>query len=407
VYKDTAVLYDVAPGIALAITDKGPGNNIYVRIPHPLLDPVEDVAKQRLMKFYSETFWCNIEVFRCCQAAQALAKRSQNIDRCFIGVSPGGVGQSLYTAHLAALYGHNHAYFDPNVWYQDDELRKQVEQFAGCIIITGQEAPETAKRMREDLFKKTMSADGIAGRKPYGITTRMLEVNGWKRLEVNKIMRFCGVTNGNFNSILRRSLVWKPKARFLNRAYLQEHYPDSGKDGIFPADSELKQFLTSGPAILAGLRLQHGFEYRHGSDECRAIIEQYAALGGDMGLTEDVMRSACGLALRSRSGDERPEHGNLLPTESQDDVRAEGSHGLDVVMSEIIKRTIASGRDNVSWCYFRQWKMPDGAPNMDKASLWKSLIECGCLIAGHPRGCEKDPFLPTISVKTPLAKVIA
>jgi len=70
------------------------------------------------------------------------------------------------------MYGHNHAFFDPNVWYAEDELRKQVELFAGCIILTGQEAPETHKKMREDLFKKTMSADGIAGRKPYGITTR-------------------------------------------------------------------------------------------------------------------------------------------------------------------------------------------------------------------------------------------
>ena len=67
------------------------------------------------------------EVFQCCQAATALAKRGENIVRCFIGVSPGGVleeqlfaslvaslrfiaawnfrvlpgvGQSLYSAHL-------------------------------------------------------------------------------------------------------------------------------------------------------------------------------------------------------------------------------------------------------------------------------------------------------------------
>ncbi len=68
-------------------------------------------------------------------------------------------------------------FFDPNAWYSEDELRKQVEAFAGCFILTGQEAPETTKRMREDLFKKTMSADGIAGRKPYGITTRTYDSN--------------------------------------------------------------------------------------------------------------------------------------------------------------------------------------------------------------------------------------
>ena len=65
----------------------------------------------------------------------------------------------------------------------------------GSIILTGQEAPETGKRLREDLYKKTMSADGISGRKPYGISTRMFELVGWKRLEANKILRFGGMHN--------------------------------------------------------------------------------------------------------------------------------------------------------------------------------------------------------------------
>ena len=39
------------------------------------------------------------------QAAIALAKRGENLDRCFIGVSPGGVGQSLYSLHLQAQFG--------------------------------------------------------------------------------------------------------------------------------------------------------------------------------------------------------------------------------------------------------------------------------------------------------------
>ena len=35
-----------------------------------------------------------------------------------------------------------------------------MDQFVGCVILTGQEAPETSRRMREDLYKKTMSGDG-------------------------------------------------------------------------------------------------------------------------------------------------------------------------------------------------------------------------------------------------------
>ncbi|CAE7641706.1 unnamed protein product [Symbiodinium necroappetens] len=35
------------------------------------------------------------------------------------------------------MYGHNFAYFDPNIWYHEDEMRKQVEQLNGKFIMTG------------------------------------------------------------------------------------------------------------------------------------------------------------------------------------------------------------------------------------------------------------------------------
>jgi hypothetical protein len=55
---------------------------------------------------------------------------------------------------LSAIYGPLHTYFDPNIWYHDDELRKQVEQFIGCIVLTAQEAPKTPRKLRDDLYKK-------------------------------------------------------------------------------------------------------------------------------------------------------------------------------------------------------------------------------------------------------------
>ena len=55
-----------------------------------------------------------------------MARRGLNIDRLFVGVSPGGVGQSLFSSHLNAIYGGAHKYFDPNVWCQEDEMRKQA-----------------------------------------------------------------------------------------------------------------------------------------------------------------------------------------------------------------------------------------------------------------------------------------
>jgi hypothetical protein len=121
-YTDTSVLYDVG-GIPVKLALKSPDHNLYLMVPRPLLDPVLEAAQDEVYEFYRQTFWANVEVFRCFQSAIALALRGENIDRCFIGVSPGGVGQSLYSGLLAAMYDKLHTYFDPNIWYHDDELR--------------------------------------------------------------------------------------------------------------------------------------------------------------------------------------------------------------------------------------------------------------------------------------------
>ena len=56
----------------------------------------------------------------------------------------------------------------------------QVEQFAGSVILTGQEAPDSVRRIREDLLKRWITGEGIAGRKPYGLQTRMMRpVHAW------------------------------------------------------------------------------------------------------------------------------------------------------------------------------------------------------------------------------------
>ena len=72
----------------------------------------------------------------------------------------------------------------------------------------------------------------------------MIELCGWKRMEVNRLMLLKGVTEQNFPSILRRSFLWKPLARFVAQNFLDEHYPDAELDGCFPKDP------TTRPAYL-------------------------------------------------------------------------------------------------------------------------------------------------------------
>ena len=294
-YQDYTVLYDVSREEHVKLVPPSPLNNVYVRIAFPLKssfsDPVLSDARTRTQKFIKETFWCNQEYYKCTLAGIALAKRGENVDRCFIGESPGGTGQSLFSAHLAAVYSHNHAYIDPNLFHNEDELRKQLEQFAHCWIITAQEAPETHRHFQQDLFKKLMSADDLAARKPYGFVTRMRRVRGLKRFETNKIITFRNVMEANFNSIYRRCLVWQPLPIFVDDTNFGKDYDDPDADGIFKKDPSLRAWLESGPAIAVALELQHGFETHYSRDECFHMIENYATSG----LTEKKVREACGL----------------------------------------------------------------------------------------------------------------
>jgi hypothetical protein len=61
----------------------------------------------------------------------------------------------------------------------------------GQIVMTAQEAPQTTKPLRDDLYKKMLSGDPIMARKPYGSTTRMVPIIGWKRGGPSTVARSC------------------------------------------------------------------------------------------------------------------------------------------------------------------------------------------------------------------------
>ena len=249
-------------------------------------------------------------------------------------------------------------------------MRKQVEQAAGCFILTAQEAPETNKRMREDLFKKTMSADGIAGRRPYGMVTRMIELTGWKRYEVNRMIKFAGVSEENIHSIFRRGFVWKPMARFIDEAIIATHFPDANTAGYFAKDDSLKDFLRSGPCIAAALRLQHGFELKHGRSECAMLIENYAS----QPLTEDAMRAACSLPPKHRSADRDD---LILPVDPPSQDMADELRGkLQSVADAIRDDCFARGRLSITQKMFRSLKLPSLHPSdMTRDQIWDELVK--------------------------------
>ena len=408
-YTDTCIMYDTSQEQPVQHVRKSALNNCYTFIPHPLLDPVLRVYVERLQKFYAQTFWANQAIFLCNQAALALAKRGVNVDRCFIGKSPGGVGQSLFSLHLASMLGHNHGFFDPNVWFNEDELRKQVESYARCIVITGQEAPESHKKLHLDLFKKTVSGDGIAGRKPYGYTTRMFEIVGWKRLEVNKMMTFVGIDDSNFQSVFRRSLVWKPKARFYHETVLQNLHEDHESDGLFLADPSLKQFLASQPASAAGLKIQHAFESQHSQEACLKLIDDYAT-GGDDYLTEDKMRTSCGLKLRVRHADTVDAGVGVLEIGNSQNDREEAEAKFEKAREVIISFLLQNAKPDLTFSEFAKGKIPltdESMPNMTKTQMWQDMQEKQMLIKSKRRGTRAMGVMqPVLRIQRKLADII-
>ena len=67
----------------------------------------------------------------------------------------------MFSAHLAAFYGHNHHVHDPNMGCNDEEMRKQIEGIAGAAVLTRQETPDGGCGLKEDRSKRLITSEGI------------------------------------------------------------------------------------------------------------------------------------------------------------------------------------------------------------------------------------------------------
>jgi len=171
----------------------------------------------------------------------------------------------------------------------------------GRFIYTEQERPtNTRQRVPQDLLQKFATGEGIAGRLPYGVATHLLRVWGWKRLEMNSLLAFDDITEASLESIRRRFAVVKIRSLFYEQGTLDKQGADYAAHGMFERDPDLEDFLVSGPAAAAGLRIQHAYESTHSFEECRRYITWYARRGGDRGVGEEYIREACGLPPKAR-----------------------------------------------------------------------------------------------------------
>ena len=134
-----------------------------------------------------------------------------------------------------------------NIYYSDDEMRKQGELLAGKPFVTGQETVTgSARSLRLDLWKKHMSGDPMGMRLPYSIVTRMTELIGLKRYEMNTLPVFEGVNELVFNSVMRRAWVCEHLATFVDAQALAR-IPDAKRKGFFLKDDTAKDLRNTKP----------------------------------------------------------------------------------------------------------------------------------------------------------------
>ena len=141
---------------------------------------------------------------------------------------------SRYSAHLEAmLWGCKLLHLRPRRLLPRRRIEEAGLQDGREMVYTCQEKPQGNKQpMRQDLLKKFATGEGTAGRMPYGIATKMVHLQGWNRMEMNKLLSFDDVTEANFESILRRFAIIKLQAIFVDPGVLDDMPNQKDRDAM-------------------------------------------------------------------------------------------------------------------------------------------------------------------------------
>ena len=260
------------------------------------------------------------------------------------------------------------------------------------------------------------------------------------------MFEFQQVSKKDFNAIFRRSLVFRIKARFedpraiegLQRAkprsvqdFGHTHFPgweilscDKIFHGVFTEmgicqertltcgatvsfpriDSDLKEFLCSGPAILAALQVQNSFEMKYSKGDCEQMIEDYAYWGGDRGLTEQTMREACGMPPR----DVRNLSSRFASAIVVDNEPAEVDETGAVwhkVSEALMHHLLMLKRLDITEAMLKKLKLKD-VPNMNREELFQSMKTNRIVIHSHSRGKTEAVFALGITTTATLQSII-
>jgi hypothetical protein len=431
VYLDRAFRYLDPPDLLEIVEQPGPNSNFYLFFPSalfesdktddfsetegpdkPLEDPYLKAAQTDVLLFLRQTFWANYEGLKCCQAALALSKRYLNIVQAFIFHALGGCGLSLFTEIIANSLGEdNHKYFDPAVFFEDEEMRKMVELLANGICFSGQERPQgSKKKMLLHLWKKFLSGEGLRGRMPYAVLTRMIRLIGWVRLEVNSVMEMEGVREEEFESMLRRSCVIKIYARLFDKDYLDKHLPDHESVGIFARKPHLSSAFQTPPYAAAFNRIQHSFEEQFSKDDCYSMITNFTRNGGDGGATEAYMRAATGLPTPKSRTAQLGKNSALasIDTDAQKTIAAmasgEATDAFSLNLAVELLRELKM--DTLTYTYFNQKARKVPGLTISRSEMYKRLPASKFFTDHSVSGKQKSAIIPHIPTRYQLKDIL-
>ena len=248
------------------------------------IDPVLELAIERLQDIYSNTFSAQPRAFEYCQACLALAKVGFKITHLTLLVNAGDDCVSTYTSHLERLVGiDNHCLFDPSLFYSSCQLRMEVPSMSECFVCTGYRMPPgTMQPINLEVLLMLCMGSGLPGWPMYGSPSRSFCITGWKRLEVSGPIAIRGITEDRLASLLRRVTV------------VQLSDPDTRCDPRSGAG--VGAFVVSATAVAAGRKIQASFESRNDELGCMSIAIQYHHGGGDRGISAQFMRMCCGIS---------------------------------------------------------------------------------------------------------------
>ncbi|CAK0856925.1 unnamed protein product, partial [Prorocentrum cordatum] len=370
----------------------------------PLDDPVLMAATDDANKFLSSTFWCNFEALNAIRSAPAMAKGGLHVLQCYIFLGAGGCGLSLFTDPIATSMGDElHKYFNPFVFYDDEELRKCVELLAGGCVYSGQERPQgSKKKLLLHLWRKFLSGEGLRGRLPYAVLTRMVRLIGWVKLEVNSMLAFSDLTEQEFESIMRRSCVIKIAARLFDKQYLGAHFPEHEEYGTFARDPSFTRKFQTSQCAAAWNRTQHVFEASNGEQQCQDFIVQYSRGGEDLGVTERYMRRACSLGAPSVSDNQSLLAGVVVEVDA-DEFSLQAPTSASAKEREfavaLLRETCDRGLEAMALSYFNQRSRRIEGSSNNRQQLWDDLPCSGlwklqATKAQHRDGASVVPVFP-------------